>query len=57
MITDNNEESLYHNLKNILTNEQLYNHLKIKAQERSQYFKLETSINEIEKIIRIKIQK
>lgn len=50
VITDNNEESLYHNLKNILTNEQLYNHLKIKAQERSQYFKLETSINEIEKI-------
>lgn len=51
VITDNNEESLYENLKIILTDRQLYNHFKIKSQERGQYFKLETSINEIEKIL------
>lgn len=51
LIVDNNELALYEGLKEILTNTSLYEHYKIKATERSSYFKKEKRICEIEKIL------
>ena len=51
LITENNEESLYEGLKNIITNKELYVYYKNKVKERSVFFEQEILVNRIEKII------
>ena len=51
LITENNEESLYEGLKNIITNKELYIYYKNKVKERSVFFEQEILVNRIEKII------
>ena len=51
LITENNEESLYEGLKNIITNKETYDYYKNKVKERSVFFEQEILINRIEKII------
>ena len=51
LITENNEESLYEELKNIITNKELYVYYKNKVKERSVFFEQEILVNRIEKII------
>lgn len=50
VITENDENQLFNGLSKILDNNKLYNHYLIKSQERSEYFKLENRMNEIEEI-------
>ncbi len=51
LITDNSIEGLYQGLKNILEDNHIYKYYKSKAIERSNYFKLEERIKEIENLL------
>lgn len=50
LITENNEESLYKGLKDILTNKKLYNYYKNKVKERSSFFEQKELVKNVEKI-------
>lgn len=50
LITENSIEGLYSGLKSILEDKNLYSYYKNKAKERSNYFKLEERIKEIENL-------
>lgn len=50
LITENNEESLYEELKNIITSKKLYNYYKNKVKERSSFFEQKELVKSVEKI-------
>ena len=50
LITENNEESLYEELKNIITSKKLYNYYKNKVKERSSFFEQKKLVKSVEKI-------
>lgn len=51
LITENNEQSLYEELKEILMNKDLYTYYKEKIKERSSFFDQEVLAKEIENIL------
>jgi len=51
VITENSEESLYEGVKKLLDKPELISYYKLKAQERGEKFKLDQTINEIEKLL------
>ncbi|MDO4924784.1 MAG: glycosyltransferase [Turicibacter sp.] len=50
LITDNDSNSLYEGLKKVLTNEELFNHYKVKIEQRSADFTLKQTMRKIESI-------
>lgn len=51
LITENSEDGLYHGLKEILENENLYHNYQEQVIKRKKMFSLENAVKEIEKII------
>ncbi len=51
LIVENSEEGLYNGLKNMITNQNLYNHYKLKAIERKDYLSEDIIMDRLENII------
>ena len=51
VITDNNTESLYDGIKNLIDNKDILNYYRIKAKERGAMFSTEKTVKEVEKML------